>query len=423
MRKISLVIVSILATSLLLPIYASSAASSIAGTSCATAGDIKIIGGLRYFCGRPGGQDHFNWDKGTPTKFVARIPITLPVAQTGKITFANALDHVSEIPATAWQRIQDTISANPTVVVPHQLIVGPKTTSVTKTLEESILSREFKLWSGFSQTKYLTAILFNSADANWAIGALNKVMKDKKYPASQDPQEALHRVQQNCSASLKPGQTTGPMGDCYGGNAGQVAGSNDAIEMLGVTTADPQHGWDPTDNGEVSHEYTHTVQSAQFIGTAAGDQNYYEQNFMPCWMNEGQANASGIGAATTSLDQYINKRNDTVTRVEVAKEFKGFTAAGLKDYLYSQIPNQSKPNSCYNTGPLYRMGYSVGFAATEALFAIGGPQSTMALVARGAMGDTFAQAFKAVYGITWDQGSTILGQILAAEYAAAPARN
>ena len=423
MRKISLITVSLVAASLLLPIQSSIAAPSIAGTPCTTAGDVKVIGTMRYLCGRPGGQDHFNWDNGISTKFVAPSPITLPVAQSGTITFANALDHISEIPKVAYQRVQDTINANPTVVVPHQLIVGPKTTSVTKTLEESILSKEFKLWSGFSQTKYLTVIAYNSVDTNWAVNAYNKLLKDKKYPTPQDPQEALHRVQQTCSASSQPGQTTGPMGDCYAGNAGGVAGSNDSIEMLGVTTADPQHGWDPTDSGEVSHEYTHTVTSAQFIGTSAANRDYYEQNFIPCWMNEGQANASGIGVGATSLDQYINKRNDTVTRGGVAQEFKGFTAAGIKDYLYSQIPNQSKKNSCYNNGPLYRMGYSLGFAATEALFAIGGPQSTMALVARGAMGDTFAQAFQKVYGVSWDQGSTILGQILAAEYAAAPMRN
>ena len=66
------------------------------------------------------------------------------------------------------------------------------------------------------------------------------------------------------------------------------------------------------------------------------------------------------------------------------------------------------------------MGYSVVMAATEALVAIAGPQSTMALIAREAAGDTFAQAFKKVYGITWDAGSTILGRVLAAEYAQKP---
>jgi hypothetical protein len=81
------------------------------------------------------------------------------------------------------------------------------------------------------------------------------------------------------------------------------------------------------------------------------------------------------------------------------------------------------PVNCYKNGPLYQLGYSIGFAATEALFAIGGPHSVMALVSRGVMGDSFSQAFQNVYGITWDEGSTILGQILAAEYAAKPMKS
>ena len=392
----------------------------IAFTPCTSAGEMKVVDGLRYVCQGEGRQDHFQWDKGTPTSFVATIPFSLPVQQTGPITFSNALSHVSEIPTVAWQRIQDVINQNPDVMVPHQLIVGPKTTSVTKTLEESILAKEFKLWSGFKQPTYLNVIAYNSSDTDWAVSQFNQVYKDKGYASPQDPQMALHLVQQTCSASSQPGQTTGPMGDCYAGNAGEIDQSDDAFEMLGITTADPQHPWDPTQSGEVSHEYTHTVQGAQFIGTSALSHTDYEHIFMPCWMNEGQANASGVGVASTSSNSYLNIRNDLVTRGPIASEFKGFSAAGLKDFLYSQIPNQSISNSCYNNGPLYKMGYSVGFAATEALFAIGGPQSTMALVARGAMGENYAQAFQDVYGISWDEGSTILGQILAAEYSARP---
>ena len=58
----------------------------------------------------------------------------------------------------------------------------------------------------------------------------------------------------------------------------------------------------------------------------------------------------------------------------------------------------------------------------EALIAIGGPQSTLALYALGGNGETCEEAFQHVYGISWDEGSTILGQILAAEYASKPMR-
>jgi hypothetical protein len=352
------------------------------------------------------------WDKGTPTTFKAPMPITLPVTQTGTITFANALSHISEIPTVSWQRIQDVIDASPEVKVPHQLLVGPNTTTVTKTLEEKILSREFKLWNGFQQTKYLTVIAYSFEDLGWAAKTFNKVVKKRSYTSSDDLKEGINRAQQSCDVPAK---------NCDAGNAGQVAGTNEAIEFLGVTTSYP---WDPTGNGEVGHEYTHTLTSAQFNGTAAVNTDYYQQNFTPCWLNEGFSNASGIGVSAANLEQYLKVRDYNVTRPsKLLATFQGFSATGLKEVLYSQVPNHKAKYSCYSgIGPIYKLGYSIGFAATEALFAIGGPQSVLAIISRGAMGDTFSQAFKNVYGISWEEGSTILGKILAAEYAEKPMR-
>ena len=399
------------------------ASSAKAGVSCTTAGATQISGGKRYICQAEARQDHFQWDDGTPTSFKAKIPIVLPIPEaTGPnaITFANVMSHIADIPSVAYQNVQNVITKNSSIVVPHALYVGPKTTSVTKTLEESLLSKEFRLWEGFQQSSFVNIIAYNNLDTNWAQQQFKTIFKVKGYATPQDPQEALHLVQQTCSKSSKPGQTTGPMGDCYAGNAGGIDKSKDSLMMLGVTTADPQHPWDPTQSGEVSHEYTHTVQAAQFIGTASTARSYYVHITTPCWIHEGQPNATGIAAASPTLSQYLDKRNATVSSGPLDPKFPGWTAAALKSYLYSQIPNESVSNSCYQNGPLYKMGYSVGMAATEALVAIAGPQSTMALIAREADGDTFAQAFKNVYGITWEAGSTILGRVLSAEYAQNP---
>jgi len=398
------------------------AASPKAGARCSTGGMSQISGGKRYLCQHEGNYGDFHWDDGTSITFSAKMPITLPVKpDTGPnaITFSNALNHIADIPATSWQKIHDVIAKNPPINVPHVLYVGPNTTSVTKTLEESLLSDGFRLWSGFQQTTYLNVLLYNSLDTKWAQTKLQDVYKLRHYAPPQDPQMALHLVQQTCSASSRPGQTVGPMGDCYGGNAGAIEQSPDSMEMLGVNISDPQHPWDPTQNGEVNHEYTHTVQAAQFIGTASKARSYYGHMQNPCWLNEGQPNATGLGLASPTLAKYLDNR-DKIYKGSLDPNFPGFTAAGIKKYLFTQITDDTNPKSCYQDGPLYKMGYSVGMAATEALIAIAGPQATMALIAREADGDTFAQAFQKVYGISWDQGSTILGQVLAAEYAQQP---
>jgi hypothetical protein len=409
MRKLSFVVSIIFLASSLTLVHAN-AATPKKGAACPKLGSTADSSGIRYVCVKKGNKKV--WSVQKQASFKAPMPITLPVKQTGSITFANALNHISEIPTVSWQRIQDIIDASPEVKVPHQLLVGPNTTTVTKTIEENILSRQFKLWGGFQQTKYLTVIAYNFEDLNWAATTYDKVIKQRSYPNDRDPQAGISRAKQSCDIQSR---------NCDAGNAGQMAGTNEAIEFLGVTTSYP---WDPTENGEVGHEYTHTVTGAQFNGTAAKDTNNAQQNFTPCWLNEGLSNASGIGASAKSLERYLKIRDYNVARFsKLPSDFQGFNATGLKNYLYSQVPNHSAANSCYSgLGSVYQLGYSIGFAATEALFAIGGPHSVMALVSRGAMGDSFSQAFKNVYGISWDEGSTILGKILAAEYAAKPMR-
>ena len=66
------------------------------------------------------------------------------------------------------------------------------------------------------------------------------------------------------------------------------------------------------------------------------------------------------------------------------------------------------------------MGYGLGWLAIEALTAIAGPQSTMALVTMMGRGQTYPQAFESVYGISWAKASPILGKLAAMEYAATP---
>ena len=421
MRKLvaSLVAVIFLAGS---TVSSAVAASPKAGAKCSTGGMSQISGGKRYLCQHEGNYGDFHWDDGTSIKFSAKMPITLPVkpdTSANGITFTNVMDHIADIPATSWQKIHDVIAKNPPLKVPHAIYIGPNTTTFTGTLEESLLSDGFRLWSGFQQTTYLNVVAYNSLDTTWAQKKLEDVYKLKRYQAPQDPQMALHLVQQSCSASSKPGQAPGPMGDCNGANAGAIEQSTESNEMLGVTIADPKHPWDPTQSREVNHEYTHTVQAAQFIGTASKARSYYGHMQNPCWLNEGQPNATGIGLASPTLAKYLENRNQ-INNGPLDPHFPGFSAAGIKQYLFTQIPDDTNPKSCYQDGPLYKMGYSVGMAATEALIAIAGPQATMALIAREADGDTFAQAFQKVYGISWDQGSTILGQVLAAEYAKQP---
>ena len=69
---------------------------------------------------------------------------------------------------------------------------------------------------------------------------------------------------------------------------------------------------------------------------------------------------------------------------------------------------------------IYLMGYTIGALVVEALSAIAGPQGAMAVVTLLGRGQTYEQAFKSVYGISWAEAAPILAKVVAAEYAATP---
>ena len=348
------------------------------------------------------------------TNFKALIPITLPVAQSGVITFNNIQDHISEIPETAWQKVQDVLASKKAVSIKHDLYIGPNTKlSIAggKPRIEAVLEKTTKLWSGFALTKYYSLIYYNLTDEKWAEKTTKNIWKKNGYEAA-TVAAAIHALQISCQAQSAPGVGGADLGYCGGADAGAVTNSDNGF--LQVAEGDVQH---PDVSGSILvHECTHTIQSAQWIGNAncrnEGNncsRTELAKNFAPCWINEGQPNGINTMVANSDLSSYLRERS---FGKDTSQKITDYSAGSLRDYLYNQ-----SPSTCYRNGPLYQLGFGVGAMTIEALVAIGGPQATMALFALGAEGQNFPTAFKNVYGISWSEASTILSKVLAAEYA------
>lgn len=172
---------------------------------------------------------------------------------------------------------------------------------------------------------------------------------------------------------------------------------------------------------QVIHEATHNYQFSQFayLPFEAGENTAADQShsFSPWWFSEGQANGIGLSVFIENLQNYLDVRKQTVTRSPGPKaKLPNLTAAGMKTFLTTnQVTGPSNAN--------WPLAYSVGFATVEALIAIGEPESTLALYALAGNGENWDSAFKQVYGITWDEGASILGKVLAAEYQSTPFDN
>jgi len=354
--------------------------------------------------------------KATPVALKAPIPIPLPVPQSGAITFANAASSYSQIPQVAWQRVQDVIAANSDVNIPTTIEIGPNTKASMELITKS-LKREYKLFSGFQTFPTYSAIVNSAADEKWAEAQAPILFKKLGIVGAFTRQENVNRILQgNCEMS------GGTAVNCSGGMAVDFkdGGKSDGFTFYSVETGYGDFWLQANSQAmtQVNHEVTHNYQFAQFINKplAAGQNTSADQShaFTPWWYSEGQANGIGVSVFIDNLQSYLEVRNRTVAnKPSPNANPPAFTADSLKSFLMDY----------QETGPgnqNWSLAYSIGFSAVEALIAIGGPQSTMALYALGANGEDWATAFNHVYGITWDQGATVLGQVLTAEYAANP---
>jgi hypothetical protein len=287
------------------------------------------------------------------------------------------------------------------------------------------INREYQLLNGFSQPPTYHAVVFSAQDEKWGEAQAEKVARSLGWvPTNYVPLEGiLMNVRNQC------GFNNGVAEDCYGGNALGGFLAKDGFSTYGVQSGGGFDAWNIQNQysgpmTQVTHELTHNMQFAQFIGVALkpGENTRSDQfhHSSPCWFHEGQANAIGIPVFQPTLNDYLNARDGNIQRAinpGTTVSLTDFSASGITAFLAGQDPlTCSNPSQNQD----YQLGYSVGYAATEALIAIGGAQATIALISKGAEGNSWDQAFQAVYGISWADGAKYLGQILAAEYAVKP---
>jgi len=349
-------------------------------------------------------------------KFTPLIPIQIPIKLTGAITFSNAVEQASQIPRTAWQNIQDVISSNSAVDIPTTLAIGPNTDTTESQIKE-LLSKAYALWNGFKQPSKYAGLIYNATDEAWAEDEWPKLANTlgSKIDAKQ---YIPNHLRAGCSFS------NGKATECWGGMALTFPDTDLGFAFYGVQSPFWSKGSLQTGPiSQVTHEYTHNVQFAQVIGSPLDGKNVFRpaasHSTMPCWFSEGQANAIGIPIVSGDLNSYMQGRDNSVfrrinTNVAVKPTLSTLSADAITNFLYSQ-----DISTCYdpNKNPDWQLGYNIGFAATEVLVAIGGPQATMALLAKGASGLTWSQSFEAVYGISWKSAAEVIGKVLAAEYA------
>ena len=350
-----------------------------------------------------------------PKAVVNPIPISLPVKPVGDITFANIENRIADIPFAAYTSVQSAASANAQTKVQVTVMQGPNT-KLPIAVEEA-LGKIANLWSGFRQPVTYVALVYNFKDKAWALKA------DAKVPvvAANDGAKgraSMSSVISECAAD-NCGRANSGIPDAKGNGYGQYQ------------IMEPQ--WDPNGWGSqgsvFGHEYTHSVQAAQFLGNAnvgkpvSKERAKYGldnspsglfQGVLPCWMTEGMAQFNGPAVVAPTFDYYMRWRGVQAIAKEVP-QFTDYSAKSLQNFFLSGTPPK-----CLPPAPVYEMGRTTGALAIEALAAIAGPQASMAVVTLMGRGQSYETAFKNVYGISWAKAAPILARVVAAEYDVTP---
>jgi hypothetical protein len=355
----------------LLPVVPASGAVK-AGAVCPKVNTSKSVSGTKLICVKSG------------KKLVWKAVPTDPAAPT---SFDDLLANYKGIPAAAWKSAQSNIASSTLATPPIEIIIGSKTKMpYAKSVPENALKKVTGIFKNFSQPPKQTALYYNFNDLNWAKEYLTKF----KNPFTTNDTYADQAVE-HCPNELQ----------CRGAFGNYAEGTGLIINSVAL----PEGQWIDyfqTSGVQYIHEFTHTVQKAQFLEANSKFHGGY-----PFWFSEGQPQVAGFTGGNKTLDEYN----------EMRLKWMDVPARGLGGYSPADISRFYKLTNNYPDDPnVKNLVYYIGYITVEALTALKGIDSTMNLVKAVALGDTYEQAFKKIYGVEWSYAEPILAQVVSKQF-------
>jgi hypothetical protein len=361
MRKITLVLASVLAASLLVPMTATAATS--------------------------------------------KYPVLKPVAGPYGITFQNIVSKFNDVSAAAWMDAQATIKRNQnlpgakkkldTYISPEALKTDPLIGEA-----ETLIKRDFALLARFPSYPKVYFVALTTAERE----ATAKILLAKygKVEFINRSIDSMYGINSN-----SPAGSVFSAPKCTGSYSGRnTFTSTAAAVVVGVCPAIDDRDVHFDGVHVMAHEYIHMVQSAFMPGGDYG-------SAAPCWMVEGEAEW-GAAAVSETFPDYLKAQSFHPYRLtQLGLNYEETTA---REWTTAEVITYLKdaynPKTCYKTN-LYAYSYSLGAATTEALVSIGGSESIFALRQRYFNKMPYEKAFKEVYGITWAKAVPILAEVVA----------
>jgi hypothetical protein len=391
MKRSLAVVVSIafLGTSLSIPAFA----AVKAGATCPKAGKTSIASGKTFTCVKSGKK--LVWNKGvaltkpaaapTPTESASAQAVAekIPAMPT---SFADLEANYQGIPYAVWEKVQNNLALHKSTDLKISFQFGPTTpqrypnqwTIDAVTLGSRVMGAQ-------KQPAEVKFVQYNKEDVPWARTEASKYVSPFNLGMNYSDQAA-----EKCAGV-----------DCDGA----VTNMTNDIALVLVGVANPVNRFNIQKfNGQNDlHEYTHAVQGMVFKGKSQSPPPV----LMPCWYSEGQPQAVSIPTVAKSAEDYVKIRKGWITDNRWA----------LKDYEPETIQQFLKDNMKVPCpGNTYAMVFSLGYIVMDALVAVGGIDKTFDVLTARADGLSFEEAFKKVYGISWDEASVVISKAVSKVY-------
>jgi len=348
----------------------------------------------------------------TASAATSQSAIVTPPALSIKnpITFATLLQRINDIPTYAYTNAQVTVKNNANLQSTTHRIFEVKGTHLATNLYQGSVS-----WIKKNMAMYGHFVL------------------PSKVYLFEYPEQDIKEIQGQATKLITDGEDVAGRAAAIYGTGSFGAGTNcqkttpmraNTTETMGISNifGGTCEGSDPLDaRTGVAHEFAHGIQVMQFHNKGKASKWHRADRYMyytlPCWPVEGQAAFTGF-ANLDNLAAYKSIRQSGRVHPYLLPGAGGTASVPdphwtSKDVL-SYYKKTSVPGTC-ETDPSFALGYSLGFLTIEALTAIAGPESHMAVVQRIAEGESLDQAFKEIYGLAWTAAAPLLAQVVAVE--------
>jgi hypothetical protein len=385
MKKIAIGFLALVYTATFLSTPAIAAVK--AGAACAKVGTTSSVSGKKFTCVKSGKK--LVWNKGvavakpvvvaSPTVSASPEPVVekLPAVPT---SFADLEENFKGIPYATWQKIQSNLSLYKTTDLKISFLFGPNTPERYPnqwTIDAVTLGS--RVMGGQKQPSEIKFIQYNKADVPWARSEAAKYVSPFDLGINYADQAS-----EKCSGI-----------DCDGA----VTNITTDIGIVLVSVASPVTRFNIQKfNGQNDlHEFTHAVQGMVYKGKTRTPPS----KMMPCWYAEGQPQAVSIPTVAKSAEDYVRIRKGWVT--DNKWSLKDYEPETIQQFLRDnmKVPCPSSTHS---------MLFSLGYIVMDALVAVGGIDKTFDVQTARSDGMSFEEAFKKVYGISWDDASLVLSK-------------